>query len=236
VKNRKSHPNCEKKKHVGRSFIDAKVTQSSFICKIQRLFITFVLFFKFVSMNEEVQLYRDDAVEKMEKALKHLSVELTKLRAGKASPSMLDGIMVNYYGSLTPIQQVANIHTPDARSIVIQPWEKKTIDAIEKAIFAANIGMTPSNNGEAVRLNVPPLTEDRRRSLVKQTKVEGENAKISIRNARRDAIDEYKKMLKQGLPEDVEKDAEEEMQKLTDKYYKKVDEILVRKETEIMTV
>jgi len=187
-------------------------------------------------MNEEVQLYYDDAVEKMEKALKHLSAELSKLRAGKASPAMLDGIMVNYYGSPTPLQQVASINTPDARSIVIQPWEKKVIDAIEKAIFAANIGMTPTNNGEVVRLNVPPLTEDRRKGLVKQVKVEGENAKISVRNARRDAIEEFKKMLKQGLPEDIEKDAEESIQKLTDKYYKKVDEILTKKETEIMTV
>ena len=187
-------------------------------------------------MNEEVQLFYDDAVEKMEKALKHLMAELVKLRAGKASPSMLDGILVNYYGTPTPLQQVANIHTPDARTIMIQPWEKKTIEAIEKAIFAANIGMTPSNNGEVVRLIVPPLTEDRRKNLVKNTKVEGENAKISIRNARRDAIEEFKKMGKNGLPEDMVKDAEEDMQKLTDKYYKKVDEILVKKEAEIMTV
>jgi len=187
-------------------------------------------------MNEEVQLYYDDAVEKMENSLKHLSSELVKLRAGKAYPSMLDGIMVNYYGTPTPLQQVANINTPDARSFVIQPWEKKMIDAIEKAIFAANIGMTPTNNGEIVRLTVPQITEDRRKSLVKQVKVEGENAKISIRNARRDAIEEFKKMVKSGLPEDMEKDATENMQKLTDKYYKKVDEILAKKETEIMTV
>jgi ribosome recycling factor len=187
-------------------------------------------------MNEEVQLFYDDAVEKMEKALKHLSAELVKLRAGKASPQMLDGIMVNYYGTPTPLQQVANIHTPDARSIVIQPWEKKVIEAIEKAIFAANIGMTPSNNGEVVRLIVPPLTEERRKNMVKHVKVEGENARISIRNARRDAIEEFKKLVKSGLPEDMEKDAEEDMQKLTDKYYKKVDEIMIKKETEIMTV
>ena len=187
-------------------------------------------------MNEEVQLFLDDAVEKMEKSLKHLSAELLKLRAGKANPSMLDGIMVNYYGAPTPLQQVASINTPDARSIVIQPWEKKVISAIEKAIFAANIGLTPSNNGEVVRLNIPPLTEDRRKGLVKQVKAEGENAKISIRNARRDAIEEFKKMEKNGLPEDMEKDAEETVQKLTDKYYKKVEEILARKETEIMTV
>ncbi len=187
-------------------------------------------------MNEEVQLFSDDAVEKMEKALKHLSAELVKLRAGKANPSMLDGILVNYYGTPTPLQQVASVNTPDARSIVIQPWEKKVIDAIEKAIFAANIGLTPSNNGEVVRLTIPPLTEDRRKGLVKQVKNEGENAKISIRNARRDAIEEFKKLGKNGLPEDMEKDAEENMQKLTDKYYKKVDEILAKKEAEIMTV
>jgi len=187
-------------------------------------------------MNEEVQLISEDAEEKMEKALKHLSSELVKLRAGKATPAMLDGIMVNYYGVPTPLQQVANINTPDSRSFVIQPWEKKVIDAIEKAIFAANIGMTPSNNGEVVRLSVPPLTEERRKSLVKQVKVEGENAKISVRNARREAIEEFKKMMKNGLPEDVEKDAEADMQKLTDKYYKKVDEVLAKKETEIMTV
>jgi ribosome recycling factor len=187
-------------------------------------------------MNEEVQLLLDDATEKMEKALKHLSAELVKLRAGKANPTMLDGIFIDYYGTQTPLNQVASINTPDARTIIIQPWEKKVIDAIEKAIFAANIGLTPSNNGETVRLNIPPLTEDRRKSLVKQTKVEGENAKISIRNARREAIEEFKKLGKSGLPEDMEKDAEDMAQKLTDKYYKKVDEILARKEAEIMTV
>ena len=186
--------------------------------------------------SEEVQFYTDNAVENMEKALKHLSAELVKLRAGKANPAMLDGILVNYYGAPTPLQQVASINTPDARTFVIQPWEKKVIDAIEKAIFAANIGITPSNNGEVVRLNVPPLTEERRKTLVKQVKSEGENAKISIRNARREAIEEFKKLGKTGLPEDMEKDAEENMQKLTDKYYKKVDEILVKKESEIMTV
>ncbi|MDR0714374.1 MAG: ribosome recycling factor [Bacteroidales bacterium] len=187
-------------------------------------------------MNEDVQLYLDDAAEKMEKALKHLSAELAKLRAGKANPSMLDGIFIDYYGTPTPLHQVANINTPDARSIVIQPWEKKLIGAIEKAIFAANIGLTPGNNGETVRLNIPPLTEDRRKGLVKQVKNEGENAKVSIRNARREAIEEFKKLGKTGLPEDVEKDAEEDAQKLTDKYYKKVEEILARKEEEIMTV
>jgi ribosome recycling factor len=187
-------------------------------------------------MNEEVQLFLDNAVDKMEKALKHLSAELVKLRAGKANPSMLDGITVNYHGIPTPLQQVAGISTPDARSIVIQPWEKKIIDAVEKAIFAANIGLTPTNNGELVRLTIPPLTEDRRKGLVKQMKSEGENAKVSIRNARRDAIEDFKKLGRNGLPEDMEKDAEESMQKLTDRYYKKVDEILTKKEAEIMTV
>jgi ribosome recycling factor len=186
--------------------------------------------------TDDVQFYTDDALEKMDKALKHLSAELVKLRAGKANPSMLDGILVNYYGAPTPLQQVASINTPDARSFVIQPWEKKVIDTIEKAIFAANIGMTPSNNGEVVRLTIPPLTEERRKNLVKQVKTEGENARISIRNARREAIEEFKKLEKNGLPEDMEKDAEENMQKLTDKYYKKVDEVLAKKETEIMTV
>jgi len=186
--------------------------------------------------REDVELQTEDAIEKMEKSLKHLSGELVKLRAGKANPTMLDGIMVNYYGVPTPLQQVANINTPDARSFVIQPWEKKMIEAIEKAIFAANIGMTPSNNGEVVRLNVPPLTEERRKSLVKQVKAEGENARISIRNARREANEEFKKMEKAGLPEDMAKDAEENMQKLIDKYYKKVEEIISKKETEIMTV
>jgi len=186
--------------------------------------------------TEEVQFYTDDAVENMEKALKHLSAELLKLRAGKANPAMLDGILVNYYDVPTPLQQVASINTPDPRTFIIQPWEKKVIGAIEKAIFAANIGITPSNNGEVVRLIVPPLTEERRKALVKQVKSEGENSKVSIRNARREAIDEFKKLEKQGLPEDMRKDAEEKMQKLTDKYYKKVDEILAKKETEIMTV
>ncbi|MDR0814391.1 MAG: ribosome recycling factor [Bacteroidales bacterium] len=187
-------------------------------------------------MNEDVQLYLEDATEKMEKILKHLSAELVKLRAGKATPSMLDGIVVDYYGVPTPLQQVATINTPDARSIVIQPWEKKVIDAIEKAIFAANIGLTPGNNGETVRLNIPPLTEERRKGLVKQVKNEGENAKVSIRNVRRELIEEFKKLGKDGLSEDLEKDAEELAQKLTDKYYRKVEEILSKKEAEIMTV
>jgi ribosome recycling factor len=187
-------------------------------------------------MEEEVQLYLDDSKEKMEKAVNHLSNELVKLRAGKASPQMLDGINVDYYGAITPLAQVASINTPDAKSIVIQPWEKKIINDIEKAILAANIGVTPMNNGDVVRLNLPPLTEERRKQLVKTVKHEGENAKVSIRNARRETIEELKKLQKNGLPEDSEKNAEEKIEKMTEAYYKKVDEVLVKKEHEIMTV
>lgn len=187
-------------------------------------------------MDEEVQLYLDDAKEKMEKAATHLSNELIKLRAGKASPQMLDGIHLDYYGVSAPLAQVANINTPDAKSIVIQPWEKKIINEIEKAILAANIGVTPMNNGDVVRLNLPPLTEERRKQLVKTVKHEGENAKVSIRNARRETIEEIKKMQKNGLPEDMAKNAEEKVEKITENFYKKVDEILHKKEQEIMTV
>jgi ribosome recycling factor len=187
-------------------------------------------------MEEEVQLYLDDASEKMEKAVTHLSSELVKLRAGKATPQMLDGIHIDYYGTSTPLAQVANINTPDAKSIVIQPWEKKIINEIEKAILAANIGVTPMNNGDVVRLNLPPLTEERRKQLVKTVKHEGENAKVSIRNARRDTIEELKKMQKNGLPEDSEKNAVEKVEKMTENFYKKVDEVLAKKEHEILTV
>jgi ribosome recycling factor len=187
-------------------------------------------------MEEEVQLFLDDAKDNMEKALTHLSNELIKLRAGKANPNMLDGIHVDYYGTSTPLSQLANINTPDAKSIVIQPWEKKIIGDIEKAILAANIGVTPMNNGEVVRLNLPPLTEERRKQLVKAVNHEGENAKVSVRSTRRVVIEEFKKMLKNGLPEDTEKAATEKIEKLTEAYYKKVDEYLAKKEQEIMTV
>jgi ribosome recycling factor len=187
-------------------------------------------------MEEEVQLYIDDAKEKMDKALIHLTNELIKLRAGKANPNMLDAIFVDYYGASTPLANVANINTPDAKSLVIQPWEKKMIGPIEKAILAANIGVTPMNNGDIVRLNLPPLTEERRRQLVKTTKHEGENAKVSIRNARRDVIEEIKKLQKNGLAEDAAATFEEKVEKLVDHFNKKVDEILVKKEAEIMTV
>ncbi|HEY4789001.1 MAG TPA: ribosome recycling factor [Bacteroidales bacterium] len=187
-------------------------------------------------MEEEVQLYLEDAKDKMEKAVNHLASELVKMRAGKASPQMLDGIHVDYYGTSTPLAQVANINTPDAKSIVIQPWEKKIIGEIEKAILAANIGVTPMNNGDVVRLNLPPLTEERRKQLVKTVRHEGENAKVSIRNARREVIEELKRLQKEGLPEDSEKNATEKVEKMTENYYKKVDDILGKKENEIMTV
>jgi ribosome recycling factor len=187
-------------------------------------------------MSEEVQLYIDDAKDSMNKAIVHLENELVKVRAGKANPAMLHGVHVDYYGSKVPLTQVANISTTDARTIVIQPWEKNMIDPIEKAIFAANIGLTPINNGEMVRLNVPALTEERRVGLVKQVKHEGENARVSMRNARREAIEEIKKLQKQGIPEDEIKKAEEEMQKITENYSKKVDEVLHKKEEEIMSL
>ncbi len=187
-------------------------------------------------MTEEIQILMEMTKDKMDKAITHLEHELVKIRAGKASPGMLEGVMVDYYGSMTPLQQVANVNTPDPRTIAIQPWEKTMIEPIEKAILAANLGLNPENNGELVRINVPALTEERRKDLVKQVKKEGEDAKVSIRNARRDCNDELKKMLKDGLAEDMEKDAESEVQKLTDKYSKSVDEHVNKKETDIMTI
>src|SRR6056297_756165 len=151
-------------------------------------------------MQEEVQLVYEMTNEKMDKALEHLDTELSRIRAGKANIHILDGIMVDYYGAMTPLNQVSNISTPDAKTIAIQPWEKNMIDKIERAIQQANIGITPVNNGELIRLGIPPLTEERRVSLVKQVKNEGENARISIRSSRRDAIEEFKQMQKDGMP------------------------------------
>lgn len=187
-------------------------------------------------MEEEVQLQLDDTAEKMQKAINHLEDELVRVRAGKASPNLLDGIHVDYYGSSTPLSQVSNINTPDAKTIAVQPWEKSMIEPIEKAILAANIGLTPINNGEMIRLNLPPLTEERRKELVKQIKSMAENARVSVRNARREAIEEFKKMKKEGMPEDLEKDAEIKTQELTDKFTAKVDKLLEAKEKDIMTV
>jgi ribosome recycling factor len=149
---------------------------------------------------------------------------------------MLEVVIVDYYGSMTPLAQIANINTPDARTIAIQPWDRKMIPLIEKAIMAANLGMNPDNNGEIVRINVPPLTEERRKDLVKQVKKLGEDGKVTVRNIRRDSNDELKKLKKDGLPEDQEKDAQDVVQKLTDKHIQNIDELLVKKEKDIMTV
>lgn len=185
---------------------------------------------------EELDLYEATAEEQMQSAVAHLDEALSHVRAGKANPRLLDPIKVEYYGAPTPLPNVATVLVPDARTITIQPWEKKLIGEIEKAIINSNIGLTPSNNGELIRLTMPPLTEERRRDLCKQCKAEAENAKMAVRNARRDAIEEFKKLQKNGLPEDVEKDAEENMQKTHDRYIKKVDELYAAKEKEIMTV
>ncbi len=184
----------------------------------------------------EVNTIKAEAEEKMQEAIMYLDDTLAHIRAGKASVRILDPIRIDYYGSMTPLSNVSTITTPDARTITIQPWEKKLINDIERAIINSNIGLAPSNNGEVIRLSIPPLTEERRRDLAKQCKGEAENAKVSVRNARRDAIDILKKQIKEGMPEDVEKDAEGEMQKLHDKYIKQIDELYAAKEKEIMTV
>lgn len=187
-------------------------------------------------MEEDIQLVLDIAEEKMGKAIGYLRDELSKLRAGKASPQMLDGIYIDYYGTSTPLYQVSNINTPDPRTIIVQPWEKNMLQPIEKAILQANLGFNPVNNGEMLRIVVPALTEERRRMLVKQVKGEGENARVSLRNARRDANDELRKMQKEGVPEDLVKTAEQDVQKLTDSYSEKVDTLLQKKEDDIMTI
>ncbi len=187
-------------------------------------------------MEEDVRFHIDLAKEKMEKALKHLEDELLRIRAGKATPNILDGITVEYYGSVMPLNQVSNIGTPDPKTIVIQPWDKSMFEAIEKAILAANIGLTPINNGEVIRLNIPPLTEERRKNLVKQIKTMAENTKVSVRNARREVLEDFKKLQKDGLAEDIAKDAEHKVQEMTDNYTKKIDTIIAAKEKDIMTV
>lgn len=187
-------------------------------------------------MNEDVQMQLDMMIESMQSALTHLDAELVKLRAGKANPHMLDGIKIDYYGSITPLSQVANIGTQDAQTIVIQPWEKNLIETIEKEILKANLGFNPMNNGELIRINVPALTEERRRDLVKVVKNEGETCKISIRNSRREAIDALKKLKDSGLSEDEEKRGADKVQVFTDDHIKKVDVIVDKKEREILTV
>jgi len=178
----------------------------------------------------------NDASQRMQRAIDHLEEELLNIRAGKASPNVLNGVMVEYYGSQTPISGAASVTVPDARTILIQPWDKKMIRTIEKAILDANIGLTPSNNGEQIRLTIPPLTEERRKGLVKQVRGEAETARISLRNARRDAVEAFKKAIKEGMPEDESKDGEAQTQKILEKFTKTLDAAVERKEKEIMTV
>ena len=187
-------------------------------------------------MSEELNIVLEDAAQTMGKAIQHLETELAKIRAGKANPSMLDGINADYYGSPTAISQVANITALDARTISVQPWEKNMLQVIERAIIAANIGINPQNDGNIIRLFLPPLTEERRKELVKKFNGEGENAKVSIRNIRRVAIEDIKKLQKDGLSEDAAKDAETEAQAMTDKHIGLVEKLLVAKEKEIMSV
>lgn len=187
-------------------------------------------------MNELVKKQLDEARENMNKAVDHVEVELSKVRAGKASPQMLDGILVDYYGNPTPLNQVANVNTPDARTIVVQPWEKNLIPAIEKAISDANLGINPQNDGIVIRLVVPPLTEERRKDLVKKVKSEGEAGKVAVRNIRKDTNERIKKLQKEGVSEDEAKTAEAEVQKLTDSYILKIDKHIDVKEKDIMTV
>ena len=185
----------------------------------------------------EIKEYLQNAEDSMQLAVEYLDETLSHIRAGKASAKLLDGIRVDYYGSQAPISNVANISVPDARTIAITPWEKNMFKEIEKAIINSELGIMPENNGEVIRLSIPPLTEDRRKALVKQCKAEAENAKVSVRNARRDIIDALKKEVKNnGMSEDVQKDGEASVQKLHDKYIKKIDDTFAEKEQEILTV
>ena len=185
---------------------------------------------------EEINFYLEEAKESMVKAIEHFETEIAKVRAGKASPSMFNGVNVDYYGSATPINQVASVTNQDARTLVISPWEKPMLQEIERAIMGANLGVTPMNDGDFIRIVMPPLTEERRRDLVKQVKEYSENAKISLRNVRRDANDGLKQLQKDGTSEDLIKDAESNVQNITNDYAAKIDTILVAKEKEIMTV
>ncbi|HVT86328.1 MAG TPA: ribosome recycling factor [Chitinophagaceae bacterium] len=187
-------------------------------------------------MPEDVSTITNAAEDNMRKAISHLETELTKIRAGKANPQMIDGIMVDYYGSQLPISQVANVSVMDARTLSIQPWEKNMLQPIEKAILAANIGITPQNDGNLIRLFLPPLTEERRKDLVKRCHNEAEHSRVAIRNIRRDAIEQIKKLEKNGLSKDVAKDAENNVQQITDRYIAAIEKHLAAKEKEIMSV
>jgi len=185
-------------------------------------------------MNEDIQFIIDSAKESMDKALTHLKHQFLNIRAGKASPAMLGSVMVDYYGSKTPLAQVANVNTPDGRTITVQPWEKGMLQEIERGIMIANLGFNPMNNGDTIIINVPPLTEERRTTLSKQAKAEAEDAKIGIRNARKDANNEIKNL--EDASEDLQKNAEIDVQQMTDRYVKQADDIFEAKEKEIMTV
>lgn len=187
-------------------------------------------------MNEEIQKVIKDMKSRMQKSIDHLSDELARIRAGKANPRIFDGIYVDYYGASTPLYQVANIGTPDAKTITIQPWDKNVINNIEKAIMDSNLSLNPQNDGDIIRINIPPLTEERRKELVKQVHNEAESAKVSIRNTRREANDQLKKMKNEGTPEDETDRGEDEVQKLTDNFVQKVEDTMKAKEEEIMTV
>ncbi len=187
-------------------------------------------------MTEELQMIYDEFKSSNGKSMNHLENELSKIRAGKASPAMLNGVMVDYYGSPTPIQQVANITTMDARTINVQPWEKNMLNEIAKGIINSNLGFAPQNNGEILIISIPPLTEERRKDLAKKSKGEGENAKVGIRNNRKDAIDMVKDLKNEGLSEDLIKDAEIQIQNITNDYVKRVDDLVASKEREIMTI
>jgi ribosome recycling factor len=185
---------------------------------------------------EEIEIYLESAQETMDGAIKHLNIELSKIRAGKASPQMLDGIQIEYYGSMSPLQNVASVNTPDARTIAIRPFEKRMISEIEKAIRNSNIGLSPNNDGEMIRLSVPPLTEERRQELVKRAKQEVETAKVNIRNVRQDANNSIRKLTKEGVSEDAVKAGEDSVQKMTDAHIAKIDQIFAAKEKDIMEV
>jgi ribosome recycling factor len=187
-------------------------------------------------MTEELTMIYDDFKVSNSKTISHFETELIKIRAGKASPAMLGGVMVDYYGSMTPLQQVANVNTSDARTILVQPWEKAMLNEIARGIINSNLGLNPQNNGEQLIITVPPLTEERRRELVKRAKVEAENAKVGVRNNRKDAIDMIKELKTDGLSEDLAKGAEDEVQKITNGAIKNIDELVEIKEKDIMTV
>jgi len=187
-------------------------------------------------LQEELDILIESAKESMEQSIGHLQNELVNVRTGKASPNMVNSLLVEYYGNPTPLNQVANVSNADARSLMIQPWEKTMLAPIEKAIFEANLGLTPQNDGEVIRINIPPLTEERRKELVKKAKALGEETKVSLRNARRDAMEHLKQAAKEGLPEDIEKRKEGDVQEMTDRYVSKVDQMVEVKEKDIMKI